>query len=167
VISPQSLGYTLYLSLGYTAMAVSVELIYQGLLLSSVFLFAISLPKILLNTAWSFYRTYVYAHLLTGKAASANFSKELIDLTTGPENQYSILVQEAARIVTELKRPGVEMFSALFFMWFSSTQLDVESGANSLLWLFMLAMIIVGLLAFGHFALIAFKLKKLKGGVFA
>ncbi len=148
-------------------MAVSVELIYQALLLSSVFLFAISLPKILLNTAWSFYRTYVYAHLLTGKAASAYFSKELIDLTIGSENQYSILAKEAARIVTELKRPGVELLSALFFMWFSSTQLTVEPEANSLLWLFMLAMIIVGLLAFGHFALIAFKLKKLKGGVFA
>jgi|GEM_PF-3087268 len=148
-------------------MAVSVELIYQGLLLSSVFLFAISLPKILLNTAWSFYRTYVYVHLLTGKAASTYFSKKLIDLTVGPDNQYSILVKEAARIVTELKRPGIEMFSALFFMWFSSTQLVVESEANSLLWLFMLAMIIVGLLAFGHFALIAYKLKKLKGGVLA
>jgi hypothetical protein len=147
-------------------MVVTLEIVYQGLLLSSVFLFAISLPKILLITGWSFYRTYVYERLLTKKAVSRFISKDFIEKTTTPDHKYSSLANEAAKLAVELKRPGIEMLSALFFMWFSSIQLTVEGDASSLLRTLMWVMVLVGLLSYGHFASIALRLRKIKGGVF-
>lgn len=152
---------------GYAiSMVVTVETVYEGLLLSSVFLFAISLPKILLITSWSIYRTYAYTKMIRWKSTSKYFSKTITDMLSNPETRYATLVNEAAGLVKDLKRPGIEMLSALFFMWFSTTQLTVSGGASSLLWALMIAMIFVGLLALGHFITLAFKLMTLKGGVF-
>lgn len=147
-------------------MAIDLEAIYIALFISSIFLMAISMPKIILITLWSIYRNLCFIPPKESgwrmKVLRMYISEEQIRELTDPDKRSSRLVEEMKNYTSEVKEPLIELISALIFFLISSSQLIVEPSATaiiSLLGNILLAVVIFSVIYVG---IILHKLAKIR-----
>lgn len=145
-------------------MALTAELIYQGLVLSSIFLMAISLPKLLIYTAWSSWRMFVYDRMLETKVIRKILSDEAIQKNLKPEEKFARTVREMEFYTRDMKKPLVELFSAFLLLPLAASGLHIESDAVQLIVVLEAVMVLVFILTFRSFIKMFLKMQKLKDG---
>ena len=145
-------------------MAITVELVYQALFLSSIFLMAISLPKIIIYTLWSIYRVFIFEHAYGWKSTRMILSEKTIQESLTPDKRLERLAKETLTYTIELKKPMIELLSALIFLRISSSELTVESDASSVISALQAAMVIVIVLAVVNLIANFLRMRKIKGG---
>jgi len=145
-------------------MALTADMIYQALVLSSIFLMAISLPKLLIYTAWSSWRMYVYEHMTELKTVRNVLSAKTIQELHEPEKQFERTVKELESYTLDMKRPLVELFSAAVLLPLSAMEMHIERDAGLLIIVLESVMVAVFLITFATFARRLVQMKKLKGG---
>ena len=145
-------------------MAITVELVYQALFLSSIFLMAISLPKIVILTLWSIYRVFMFGHVYGWKKTRIVLSEKTIQESLTPEKRLERLALETQTYVSDLKIPLTELLSALIFLHISLSGLTVEPDAANIITTIQVAIVIVFILAVVNLAANFVRMKKIKGG---
>lgn len=145
-------------------MAITVELVYQALFLSSIFLMAISLPKIVFYTLWSIYRVFIFEHAYGWKSTRIILTEKTIQESLAPDKRLERLAKETQTYTKELKKPMIELLSALVFLHISSSELTIESDATSVISALQAAMVMVIILAATNFVANFFKMRKIRGG---
>jgi hypothetical protein len=148
-------------------MALTPEDVYQALVLSSMFLMAISMPKVLLYTLWSSWRLFIYDHLedlQKLKSVRGIVSKEMAEKLQTPDEKFSITVKELDRYTSDMKEPLVELIAATIILPLSSYAAHVEAGAGSLVFWLEASMAVVFVITFWTFAKRFLRLQSLKGG---
>lgn len=148
-------------------MAITVELVYEALFLSSIFLMAISLPKIVIYVLWSVYRVFIFEHAYEWRPTRMILTEKTISERQKPENRLARLAEETRTYTRDLKKPLTELLSALIFLHISSSRLEVESDAANLISVLQAAIIVVLLLAVLNFSANFFRMRKITGGPLA
>ncbi len=145
-------------------MPITSDLVYQALFFSSIFLTAISLPKIVIYTLWSIHRIRVYRKLDKLKVLKKVVSDKAVRDIQEPDALFGRFVKEMALHVENLKKPTVELISAFILLNISAYELTVASDAvnaiNILLASMILVFIFAGLVLVWYF----FQMMKMKGG---
>ncbi len=127
-------------------MVITNELVFQGLLLSSVFLMVLGLPKIIILTVWARWRIWTYENIgRISKYLTRWITEEQIDFINTPENQRNRIAVELSDYIGDVKKPLIESFSAAFFMYIATSNLDVSTSVSSLLSLLIIIIIIVAI----------------------
>jgi hypothetical protein len=144
-------------------MVVTADTVFQGILLSSIFLMAISMPKIIFTTLWSVYRLWLFNKTPNLKIARRIASEGEINRYELPETQRDLIANELKSYPTQVKKPSIEMLSALVLMGIGWWNLEVDQSASSLLMILMFGMIIVGLLMVAFFGYNFLRWKNLQG----
>jgi hypothetical protein len=153
--------------LDFLVMALTPDDVYQALVLSSVFLMAISMPKVLIYTLWSSWRVYTYDHLndlLRLKPMQKIVSKEMAEKLQEPEEKFNMTVRELDSYTRDMKEPLVELIAATIILPVSANSARVEAGAGSLVFWIEVLMAVVFILTFWTFAKRFLRLRNLKGG---
>jgi hypothetical protein len=152
------------LAAGFLVMALTAEIVYQALVLSSIFLMAISLPKLLIYTAWSSWRMYVYEHMMESRTVRKLLSDKTIQESLKPDQKFERTVKEMESYTRDMKKPLIELFSAAVLLPVSAMGLHIEPGAGQLIVVLEAVMVIVFLITFAAFARRFLQMQKLKGG---
>ena len=152
------------LRVGIQVVALTAELVYQALVVSSMFLMAISLPKLVIYTAWSTWRLYVYEHMMESKTVRKLLSEETIRDILKPDKRFARTVKETESYTHDMKKPLVELISAAVLLPLSAVALHIEPDAGRLIVALEAVMIIVFLITFATFAKRLGQIQKLKGG---
>lgn len=147
-------------------MVVSTETIWEAVLLSSVFLMAISLPKMAILTGWAGYRLAVQKKLPQSRVGRKMISEQMQETMKQPSREFEVEGDELVAYLGQTKMPAIEMLSAFIFMSISTGQLQVDQLAQSLLDLLMLIMAIVGVLAIAYVGYCSYRLMKAGGSPF-
>jgi len=145
-------------------MVLTSEQVYQALVLSSVFLMAISVPKLALVMGWGAFRTFIFENKLGSKIVGEVLSKATIRENQKPDVEFKAMVNELASYVRELKKPFVELLAAVLLLPISASRLQVESDAVLVMAVIEALMIAMLLIAFVTVAKRVLKMKKFKGG---
>jgi hypothetical protein len=144
-------------------MAVTTELVFQGLLLSSVFLMVLGFPKIVILTLWSRWRIWTYDNLdrLKGRLGRWLTEDQLKAMNT-PEVLRKQLADELSNYLAEVKKPLIESFSAAFFILLAKWNLDMTSSASSLLDVLVVIIVIVAIVVAVYVVWCSVKLEVVK-----
>jgi hypothetical protein len=145
-------------------MVLTTDQVYAALVTSSIFLMAISLPKVMIYTAWSSWRLFTYQHLLGSPFIRMFISEEIIQTLIKPEKQLEIVVKEMESYTREMKKPLVELLAAFVLLPLSASGLQIGSDAGGLIVFLEALMVIAFLLAFVRFARMVIKLQRTRGG---
>jgi hypothetical protein len=140
-------------------MVITTELVYQGLLLSSVFLMVLGLPKTVILTSWSMYRIWTYENInRMSKYLNRWLTEEQLKTVNTPENQRSQLARELSSYIEQVKKPLIESFSAAIFMLIATWNLDIEQSASTLLSVLIVMILIVAIVVAIYVARCSMKL---------
>jgi len=144
-------------------MVVTTELVFQGLLLSSVFLMVLGFPKIVILTLWSRYRIWTYEHTeFLKRPLSRWLTEEQLKVQTTLENQRNQFANELKDYFTQVKKPLIESFSAAFFILVAKWNLDMEPSASSLLDTLVVIIVVVAIVVAIYVAWCSIKLEIVK-----
>ncbi len=142
----------------------TAEQVYAALVTSSIFLMAISLPKVMIYTAWSSWRLFVYQHLLESPFIRIFISEEMVQTLQKPEKQFELVVKEMESYTRDIKKPLVELFAAFVLLPMSAKGLRMGPDAGGLILLFEALMVIVFAIAAVRFSRMVIGLQKSRGG---
>jgi len=152
------------LGAAFPAMALTADMVYQGLVLSSIFLMAISLPKLCIYTIWSSMRLFVYRHKMGSKYLRRVVSKKTVKQSAKPNWQLQQETREIDSYVRDVKKPMVELLAACLILPLSAAGLHVEPDAGQLIIAMEIAMVIVFVMTAAIFKRRFDKLVELMGG---
>jgi hypothetical protein len=140
-------------------MVITTELVYQGLLLSSVFLMVLGFPKIVILTLWSWYRIWTYENIhRMSKFLNRWLTEEQLKAVSTPESRRSQLARELSSYIEQVKKPLIESFSAAIFMLIAKWNLEIEQTASTLLSILIVMILIVAIVVAIYVARCSIKL---------
>jgi hypothetical protein len=146
-------------------MVVTTELVFQGLLISSFILMALSLPKIIVITLWSGLRLYIYERLPETAVGHRIVGPVQIEEFKKPEWKRSNTARELIEYTKDVKRPLIESYSAALFMVIAWANLSVDSTASALLLVFVILLLVIGLVVTVYFYRCMMKLRLNGSGI--